>query len=34
MIKELALRYEQKTGKVYDVKNRHIQYANCLIPLR
>ena len=27
MIEELALRYQQKTGKLYDFKNRHIRYA-------
>jgi hypothetical protein len=27
MLKEWALRYQQKTGKVFDVKNRHIRYV-------
>ena len=27
MIEELALRYQQKTGKLYDFKNHHIRYA-------
>jgi len=27
MIKEFAVRYQGKTGKVFDVKNRHIRYA-------
>jgi hypothetical protein len=27
MLKELALRYQKKTGKVYDYKNRHVRYA-------
>jgi hypothetical protein len=27
MIKELAVRYQKKTGKVFDSKNRHIRYV-------
>ena len=33
MIEELVLRYQQKTGKVYDFKNCHIQYAKWSITI-
>jgi len=27
MMKEWAFRYRQKTGRVFDIKQRHIRYA-------